>query len=268
MFAPLSKIFHEAFIKRCGDRDCVVIRSDPVKPKYFRLCPFPIIIARPSELIACTLLLSGAYRPCAAPSIAYLLQCSRSHAINWARDSNHVSTNERASRLLFSAATRTGWAWSRGQETRGNPVPRIFKPRWYRPPIYIYPWYQFVGQFPQTRAPHRVSFPFYYSVLLLVFYAARTRLVGAARFSARSAPPSSRGEPVMTALRTERNGRFARFCQLDFTRLHLFSPPHSLASRRHGAAESITLLGGVALLIPRYVTSLLFAVAVNSCRAI
>ncbi|KYQ59184.1 hypothetical protein ALC60_01770 [Trachymyrmex zeteki] len=70
--------------------------------------------------------------------------------------------------------------------------------------------------------------------------------------------------------------RFARFCQLDFMRL-VVSPPflafslrHLFSPRRLGAAKSITLLGGVALLIPllipRYVMSLLFSV-VNSCRA-
>lgn len=40
---------------------------------YFRLGPFLIIIARTNGLFACALFLSGAYRPCTAPSIAYLL---------------------------------------------------------------------------------------------------------------------------------------------------------------------------------------------------
>lgn len=90
----------------------------------------------------------------------------------------------------------------------------------------------------------------------------RTRLAGAAsRFSARSAPPSREESPRNdNAPSTEltllafvswilRVSSFSTFSHISA----LFPPPPSLSSRHLGAAESITLLGGVALLIPRHV---------------
>lgn len=168
-----------------------------------------------------------------------------------------------------------------GNSWESCPPDGIFKPRWCRPPIYIHPC---GTNSCESSVPCRDSFPFYYSVFLLVFRAdaARnpSRRRGAvSRFSARSArsarsaprrlrPPRDNDECCENGTRRVTAARFARFCRDGFyapcSSTFLSSQPFLSSScllsspRRRGKYHAP--LGGVALLIPRYVTSLLFAV--------
>lgn len=161
-----------------------------------------------------------------------------------------------------------------GNSRESCPLDGIFKPRRY--PIYIHPRYQSVLSTPpssrkrELRAASASRFRFISRPSSPARFpcgdAARTRPAGVvSRFSVRLAPPRSRGEPRNDGAEPRNGcslcsllpaGFYAPRCSATFS--HLAFSLRRLSPRHLGAAESITFFDGVALLIPRCVTSLLF----------
>lgn len=88
MFSNFAKL-----IKLCRNRSCFINRI-VVKPNISAYSRFNNYRAAQREMITCTLLLSGLYRPYALPSVVYFARVLAEQCDKLMRDSNRVSPTD------------------------------------------------------------------------------------------------------------------------------------------------------------------------------